>query len=33
MPNLKTKVSFKGTKEQEKELVDFIRAHSQDKDP
>ena len=31
MPNLKTKVSFKGTKEQEKELVDFIRAHSQDK--
>ena len=32
MPNLKTKVSFKGTKEQEG-ACDFIRAHSQDKDP
>ena len=31
MPNIKTKVSFKGTKQQEKEFVDFVRAHSQDK--
>lgn len=31
MPNIKTKVSFTGTKQQEKEFVDFVRAHSQDK--
>lgn len=31
MPNLKTKVPFRGTREQEKELVDFINAQGNDK--
>lgn len=31
MPNTKTKVSFKGTKQQEAELIDFIRAHKDEK--
>lgn len=31
MPNIKTKVSFQGTKQQEKELVDFIHAQGDDK--
>ena len=32
MPNLKTKVPFRGTREQEKELVDFINAQGNDKE-
>jgi NADH:ubiquinone oxidoreductase subunit E len=31
MPNTKTKVSFRGTRQQENELIEYVRAHKDEK--